>query len=279
MIIHQDKYRDFYEQVGECYPEEAVVYKTLRGIVRKKFVLEYLNKFHGKLLDLGCNRGYYLKEFKNGTRYGIDIAWSVLREAKKRIPQAYFVQGDIQQLQFIRSNSMDAILCSEVIEHLLNPEKVFAETFRILKPGGKMLITTPNYTKKRTAWIKVGSLKKYGIHGMCEDYYFHTAYRPEELKNFAEKAGFTILKFGTLEKEVRYATRFPVVFFYMVYFINKYLIKSENLDNFNQKCLEACSLFIYRFARLLGINELLTRFVKEGVRSYIYVMKPFTEQP
>ncbi|MFQ5771386.1 MAG: class I SAM-dependent methyltransferase, partial [bacterium] len=120
----EGNYREFYESVGKLYPEEDVVYCTLRGLLRRKFVNAFLEKSNGLFLDLGCNRGYYIANYKNGKAVGIDIAFSVLKIAKSRNLEACFVQGDAQNLSFFRSNSINSILCSEIIEHVSNSQRV-----------------------------------------------------------------------------------------------------------------------------------------------------------
>ncbi|MCH8873617.1 class I SAM-dependent methyltransferase, partial [candidate division KSB1 bacterium] len=197
-----ENFREFYDSVGRLYPEEELVFKTLRGVIRRQFILSRLQKFKGVLLDLGCNRGYYISEYLNGKAIGVDISCPVLQEAKSRLPEISFLQGDAQQLAFLKPNSVDGILCSEMIEHVSNAQGVISECFRMLKSGGDLLITTPNYKKEKPTWIKIGEMKSYGVLGVKDDTYFHTAFRPEELKEMAESAGFTNVETGTFEKEV-----------------------------------------------------------------------------
>jgi len=73
--------------------------------------------------------------------------------------------------------SFDAILCSEVLEHLPEPIKVISEFARILKPGGKIIITAP-----------LGS----GIHQ--EPYHFYGGYTPFWYGKFLAEAGFDAIQ-------------------------------------------------------------------------------------
>ncbi len=266
-------YRVFYESVGKLYPEEKVVFGTLRGLLRKQFVLKYLTDTKGCLLDLGCNRGYYISNYLNGRAIGIDIAFSVLQTAKTRNPGASFFKGDAQNLSFLRPNSINSILCSELIEHVPNSQSVITECYRVLKSGGNLLITTPNYKIKRPDWVSVGEMKKYGVKGVESNLYFHTAYRPEELKDMAEQAGFRVIEMGTFEKEVKYSTRIPVIFYYIIHVFNRYFLKNETLDDFNEKLLQRSSLLVYRMCKALGLNSLFVSFVSEGVRTYLIAQK------
>ncbi|MFQ5823530.1 MAG: class I SAM-dependent methyltransferase [bacterium] len=268
-----ENFRDFYESVGQHYPEEKIVYDTLRGKLRKRFVLNYLNNFNGKLLDLGCNRGFYISKYIPGAAVGIDIAYAVLKKAKERFPEGHFIQGDAQNLSFLGSNSFDSILCSEILEHVLSPQKVLSECLRILKPQGSLFITTPNYKRNKPTWTNIGKMKEFGVMGVNGDYYFHTAFRPEELKSMAEKIGFQILEYGTFEKEVKYSTRIPVLFYYIIHIINRFILKNEKFDIFNEMMLERFSFFIYKLSTVLRLNNFLTSLIKEGVRSYLLAIK------
>jgi ubiquinone/menaquinone biosynthesis C-methylase UbiE len=270
----RENFREFYESVGNFYPEEDLVYRTLRGILRRQFVLSYLARFQGRLLDLGCNRGAYLSHYHQGSSVGIDIAFSVLKIAKARTGKSFYIQGDVQNLNFIRENSFDCLLCSEVIEHVLHPEAVFSEAFRILKPGGLFLLTTPNHSGQKPTWIPVDEMREFGVRGVVDDRYFHSAFRPEELQSLAERAGFEILECGTFEKEVKYAARIPLLLFHFIRIINKFILRRASVDRYNRRLLNSGALLVYRLAAGCGLERWLTRFVKEGVRSFIFLKKP-----
>ncbi|MFQ5707257.1 MAG: class I SAM-dependent methyltransferase [bacterium] len=267
-----ENFRAFYHSVAARYPEESIVYQTLRGKLREKFVLGFLRRFHGRLLDLGCNTGHYLSCYQNGASFGVDIAYPALKRARENQVKAHFIQGDAQNLA-LRNGSFDAILCSEVLEHVPFPEKVFSECLRILKPGGTFLVSTPNYKRKKPTWSKVGRMRNYGIQGVKGEYYFHTAFRPEELKAMAERAGLLVHDYGTFEKEVKYATRVPVLLFYALHFLNKLVFKSARVDDFNEAMLEKCSYYIYEIVSFLRLNRFFASLVREGVRSYLLVKK------
>ncbi len=264
--------RQFYEEVGAKYPEEEIVYRDLRGKLRRKFVLTYLHDARGAFLDLGCNAGGYMKQFTGETAVGVDLSSSVLRKARCRCQaqsRRYFIAGNIENLRFLQNIQFDFILCSEVLEHLFHPEKVFAGIFRLLKPGGTALITTPNYKKKKPTWIPLGELK----HSVAGDLYYHTAYRPEELAEMAGKAQLTVLKTGTLEWEVKYAAKIPAVFFVTFRFLNRSLFRNRKLDRMNQRNFERGTLFFYKIGRLTGLEKLFRLFIREGTRSFVLLTK------
>ena len=87
-------------------------------------------------LDVGCREGYQSQwlEKKGNTVTSIDIEKKyekcIVTDANKPLP--------------FKDASFDLIWCSEVIEHLHQPKQAISEFRRILKPGGKMILTTPN---------------------------------------------------------------------------------------------------------------------------------------
>jgi len=139
------------------------------------------------VLDIGCddlslrdvmNHGF---PSKNPHYYGIDIdGVKVLKYAKKITRSkepVILIQHDIcYGLPFIKDGSVDVIVAGEIFEHIL-PEKaveLLTESFRILKPNGRLILTTPNsmFTKNYAFHIKEYSIS--------------------EMKDLLVKAGFVI---------------------------------------------------------------------------------------
>jgi SAM-dependent methyltransferase len=82
-----------------------------------------------RTLDLGAQNGPYAAHFPR--RIGLDI--------KKGL--GVRIIGDAQALG-IRDGSFDVVLCTEVLEHLPEPQRAIDEIFRVLAPGGQLLLTT-----------------------------------------------------------------------------------------------------------------------------------------
>lgn len=101
-----------------------------------------------KLLDIGCYDGYIsllLKEKlgKNCKVYGIDIAKNTIKLACKKGVQAKIC--DIAKGINFEENMFDYIFAGEIIEHLYDTDFFMREIRRVLKPGGVLIITTPNF--------------------------------------------------------------------------------------------------------------------------------------
>jgi len=89
-----------------------------------------------KALDAGCGKGVQSKvlEKKGYIVTSVDIV-KVYKEC---------LVVDLNELLPFNDNSFDLIYCSEVIEHLKDPEFTAAEFKRVLAPGGLLILTTPN---------------------------------------------------------------------------------------------------------------------------------------
>lgn len=105
-----------------------------------------------KLLDLGCGEGSLVAKCRTKAKVlvGVDLLESRLLRARKRYHREVkmglfeFHQQDLDDKLKFRSHSFDVITCSSVIEYTLEPELVFKEIYRILRPGGTFIIEVPN---------------------------------------------------------------------------------------------------------------------------------------
>lgn len=76
-------------------------------------------------------------------------------ESRKLAPDAPVVCCDLKQPLPYRDGSFDAVLLSEVVEHLHETPELLRECLRVLRPGGYVLITTPNLwdIRRPLAWL------------------------------------------------------------------------------------------------------------------------------
>ena len=97
-----------------------------------------------RILDIGCGDGVLLSLISQNTLAklsGIDQDLKSLQIAKTKV-KAKFAKASAYKLPFTK-NSFNLVIASEVIEHLKTPEKMLKEIKRVLKPKGKVIITTP----------------------------------------------------------------------------------------------------------------------------------------
>ena len=108
-------------------------------------LLQPINK-SDYILAAGCGEGYIESQIKEGKILLIDLSVEAIHRAKSRlskIPHRDFKVANLENIP-TKSRVFDAIECSEVIEHVYNPDKMLNEFYRVLKPRGKFVISFPN---------------------------------------------------------------------------------------------------------------------------------------
>ncbi len=149
----------------------------------------------GSLLDFGAGRGKFLEiisalKFKNCT--GAD-----LMDRPTSLPSSTeWIQADLNGSLNLEKESFDLITAIEVIEHLENPRAMIREFYRLLKPGGYILVSTPNNESIRA--ILALWFRGHFVSFLSKDYPAHiTALTSLDLQriftenNFSSKFYFT----------------------------------------------------------------------------------------
>jgi len=125
-----------------------------------------LVKTKPRVLDVGCGSGEKSLLFldKVESFVGLDASVTEVEKAKKKGIKA--VVGDAQELPF-PENSFEVVLAFHLIEHLEDPLMFLRESYRVLTPGGYLLLITPNknrWTSKITRIIFKNSKYKYPMN-------------------------------------------------------------------------------------------------------------------
>jgi len=148
--------RNLLDQHDECWrpplfkKEKTGPLSSLKAYVRRFFDVQAgsvwadlstkLRNESGTVLDIGCGAQPYRALFPPEATYkGIDT-----EDAQDRfgydVPDTTYFKGD----KFpIKTGSVDFILCSEVLEHIPDPNVFLSELRRCLRPGGRLLLTVP----------------------------------------------------------------------------------------------------------------------------------------
>lgn len=119
----------------------------------------------GRLLDLGCGNQPYRPFLPKGVEYiGLDFP-STQQSPDRRVRPA--VYGDGRVLPFA-DQSFDAVLCTQVLEHVDRPETVVREIGRVLKPGGLGLLSVPFFYNLHMEPHDFFRFSPYGIKSLLE---------------------------------------------------------------------------------------------------------------
>ncbi|MBU0661996.1 MAG: methyltransferase domain-containing protein [Candidatus Diapherotrites archaeon] len=142
---------------------------------RIKKILSMVDENSGTFLDVGCGDGWIAENIAKETGmkpYGLELIESNVKKCKKAGVNARAC--DLNSARFpYKDNSFDFVLCSEVIEHVVNTEKLLGEIHRVLKPGKSAIITAPNIacwynrflllTGFMPHWIESGNENSYNM--------------------------------------------------------------------------------------------------------------------
>ncbi len=112
--------------------------------MRQLFAYEQASKeVSGAVLEIGCGEGYGIKLLApHSVSYlAIDKHIPVNQQNFQNIE---FRQMEVPWLTGLDSNTFDTVICFQLIEHIQDDRNLLSEIFRVLKPGGKLLLTTPN---------------------------------------------------------------------------------------------------------------------------------------
>jgi SAM-dependent methyltransferase len=105
--------------------------------------LSYVNSLPpGRILDVGCGLGYFLSAVDaKWEKHGVELSQFAAAHAQQF---AHVHNGDLQSAGY-PDNHFDVIMLYHVIEHMNDPVTEIEEMFRVLKPGGSLIIGCPNF--------------------------------------------------------------------------------------------------------------------------------------
>jgi SAM-dependent methyltransferase len=121
---------------------------TQNLLSRQRFALEMVGPPAPralKILDAGCGTGEVsAKLIDLGHEvWGLDFAEPMIRHVRARFPSDRFWIGDIEHMPFA-DDTFDAVVCLGVVEYLDSDEQALREIWRVLKPGGRAVVSTPS---------------------------------------------------------------------------------------------------------------------------------------
>lgn len=253
---------------------------------RASKILEGLDlKAGDKILDVGCGDGFYLyilnslpMKFK---LIGFDHDEIVLRNARKNVisKSIKLIKGDIIKMPF-KENYYKKVIMTEVLEHVEDDKKALLEVYRILKPGGILVLTVPSYNFPLfwdpTNWILQNL---FGTHISGTGFFTGIwarhlrLYKREELEELIGDTGFKI------EETKELTTRALPFNHYLVNIVARFLYSVEPPSRFSDPISKFKNVKKPLFIRLAfflvnafdKLNEIFPG--KKGLNIYIKARK------
>ena len=99
-------------------------------------------------LDLGCGDGRLTAELRAGELVAADVSEVALERAGTRAPSARTVHLRPDEPLPLEDGTFDLVLCAETIEHVRDVQIMLSEVRRVLRPGGRLALTTPAHGRR-----------------------------------------------------------------------------------------------------------------------------------
>ena len=194
--IHKfsDANQDWWNPTGPSAPLHHINPLRLEFIQKNSPLHKSLN-----ILDIGCGGGILTEALAQTGAHvtGIDLSESALKAAhdhKAKInPDLTILYHTISTEEFAENNpeKFDMITCMEMLEHVPDPQKIIQAASRLLKPGGKLFLSTLNRTVKSYLFSVIGAeyllkLLPIGTHD------YGKFIKPSELSQWVRQAGLSV---------------------------------------------------------------------------------------
>jgi SAM-dependent methyltransferase len=170
---------------------------------RVQTIFEWVDPTDDKIiLDMPCGRGFYLNMFRyvsNCTIIGAELEWDVIKKAQANVGHLDIPlhNANLYQLPYA-SDTFDAVILSEILEHIDDDVAGLKEAYRVLKPGGVVAITVPN-ANYPFWWDPINKsletlFNTHIQHGPLAGIWANHVrlYTQNELRNSVEMAGFVV---------------------------------------------------------------------------------------
>lgn len=153
--------------------------------MRHKVILNWAQACKDIILDVGCGSSRIIQDIPNIV--GLDVALYKLRYTRQKCGAV--VQGSIFDLPF-SDQTFGGVICSQVIEHIPGGDRPFQELARVIKPGGTLIIGTPDYGRPYWPFIEE-VYKRVHPNGYADEHITH--YTLLSLREHLERSGFDVL--------------------------------------------------------------------------------------
>lgn len=154
MIKKSDHTKRLSEWNDCMYQEHPTPYESIiAGIIERKRLEKIIDlcsiKESDHILEIGCESGHILSKVGKVNRLvGVDISEIALSDSKKRLNgNAELIFADFEKpvkKKSLQQQSFDVIICSQVLEHVVNPDAIMKNIYKLAKKDARIVISVPN---------------------------------------------------------------------------------------------------------------------------------------
>ena len=143
--------KTFYEDVWAELPEDPEPWAW----ERRRALLLGEARAGERVLDLGCGAGRFVAALREAGAdpVGVELAGAALERAARNAPGADLRLAEPDGSLPLEHASVDLVWCSEVLEHVADTAQLLLEARRVLRPGGRLLVTVPFHGRVKAALI------------------------------------------------------------------------------------------------------------------------------
>jgi 2-polyprenyl-3-methyl-5-hydroxy-6-metoxy-1,4-benzoquinol methylase len=147
-----------------------------------------------RVLDVGCSSGYLSKPLheRGNTIVGLELDPAAANEAEQWCERV--LVGDVERMELpLEPASFDVVLCGDVIEHLREPGAALARLRPFLRPGGTLVLSTPNVANWALRLSLLAGRWRYTDRGLLDRTHIHFFTRAT-LVETVERAGYHVAR-------------------------------------------------------------------------------------
>jgi len=233
------------ERSSHLDPSENVIYQ--RHLIAYKEAEKIIS---GTVLEIGSGEGYGIIELAPKAEHyiAVDKYQTSISEELKANNKITFLKAEVPPLKDIEDNSVDFVVAFQVIEHIQDDNQFLQEIHRVLKPKGKVILTTPNIIMSitRNPWhIREYTPEQMGelLKGVFDKYKLKGIFGNEKVIDYYNKN----------KESVRKITRFDIL--NMQYWLPRWILQipydianrfnRQNLQNNNKAIVNTVSYTDY----------------------------------
>ena len=189
--------------------------------LRLKYILNNLKLKGSRVLDLGCGGGLLCEAMANSGAdvFGIDASLKTIEIAKKHANEQNlkieYENTDIESFKY--KEKFDAVICFELIEHVPNPNELIKQISKLIKPNGKLFLSTINRNLFSFMLAKVAA--EYLLNIIPRGTHTYEKFiKPSEIRQMLESNNLSIsdvqgLKFNPISNTFKLSTFSKINYF------------------------------------------------------------------